>query len=514
MEVPWDEAEDGPMPEWMKPKAWYLPEIGCVKSPDGDYYVPYNKGGACPIDLGMLLNERYRVAAFAGIGGYAMVWLAIDEKYRPGQQSPKYVAIKILRGSASADEALRTSEEASLRRLMEGRKDGAPGSNHIIQLLDAFTFESPNGHHRCLVLEQAGQTFAVFFGSSQFGQMIDIFRQCAAAVAYMHSMGIIHGDLDVSNVVASVPDCSALGEDEYYSRFGDLETDHPKKKVFDDEHQSIGDIRLIDFGESFTGAKRGVNTHRYNTPPEIIKDEEATYKADIWSLGCMLWHLWFGSPLMHNHMGPMGMDDEEEANIQRAFLDLLALTRAERKEILANDVEDLYGHGSANEPDLDALLELILDCTQLNPEDRPTANEIVSSRIWEEKVLPAISGTTKNSPDGPTGAAQPSREAESASRQTITEVDVLERSQNEDLGADAAASGTATPHSNSPEAPQSSAEPVCTAPAAVAAANAEDNDKCVSNPQEKKWKLWWPLSIVQDWFRALWNWRSFRNWRS
>lgn len=82
MEVPWDEAEDGPMPEWMKPKAWYLPEIGCVKSPDGDYYVPYNKGGACPIDLGMLLNERYRVAAFAGIGGYAMVWLAIDEKYR------------------------------------------------------------------------------------------------------------------------------------------------------------------------------------------------------------------------------------------------------------------------------------------------------------------------------------------------------------------------------------------------------------------------------------------------
>lgn len=77
----------------------------------------------------------------------------------------------------------------------------------------------------------------------------------------------------------------------------------------------MGDIRLIDFGEcmfffsffffvqsfpkhfslpkadessAFIGAKRGVNTHIYNTPPELIEDEEATCKADIWSLGCIV----------------------------------------------------------------------------------------------------------------------------------------------------------------------------------------------------------------------------------
>lgn len=230
MEVPWDEAADGPMPEWMRPKAWYLPEMESIESPDGDFYLPFNKGGFCPIELDILLNERYRVIAFAGHGSFAMVWVAIDEKHRPEDSSPKYVAIKVSRGLNSAEEAQRSNEEASLRRLMKGRAGDAPGSRHIVQLLDAFDIESPNGIHRCLVLEQAGSPLVALDGVARFSEMINIFRQCAAGVEYMHSMGVVHGDLDVSNIVSSVPDCSGLALDEFYSRFGDPSYDHPKKR--------------------------------------------------------------------------------------------------------------------------------------------------------------------------------------------------------------------------------------------------------------------------------------------
>ncbi|TLD22251.1 hypothetical protein PspLS_08258 [Pyricularia sp. CBS 133598] len=272
------------MLEWMKPKAWYLPEIERIKSPDGDFYLPFNKGGFCPIELDVLLNERYRVIAFAGNDSFAMVWVAIDEKQMSG---------------------------------------GSP---------------------------------------------------------------------------------------------------------FDEEHQSVEDIRLIDFGESFVGAKRGINTHSYNTPPELIEDEEATCKADVWSLGYILWHLWFDC------------------------------SQSERKEKLVAYVDEFYGDGSAKKPAFDALLDLILDCIEPNPDDPPTAHDIVSSRIWEEKMLPAISETSEDSPDDPTGAEQPFEETESAFDQTMPESDVLVPSQNEDLGGDASASRIVTVVSDSPEAPKSSAE--------------------------------------------------------
>ncbi|TLS22085.1 uncharacterized protein PpBr36_09516 [Pyricularia pennisetigena] len=509
MEVPWDEEADGPMPEWMRPKAWYLPEMGSIESPDGDFYLPFNKGGFCPIELDVLLHERYRVIAFAGNGSFAMVWVAVDEKHRPGDSSPKYVAIKVSRGVDSAEEAQHSNEEASLRRLMQGRADDAPGSRHIIRLLDAFNVESPNGIHRCLVLEQAGSALSALDGVAQFNDMINIFRQCATAVEYMHSMGVVHGDLDVSNIVASVPDCSGLALDDFYSRFGDPSYDHPKKRFFDEEHQSVGDIRLIDFGESFMGAKRGVNTHSHNTPPEIIEDEEATCKSDIWSLGCILWHLWFGCHLMGNYVGIVDPDKNDQYGHQRSFLNC---TRSERKENLVAYVDDLYGDDSAKKPAFDALLELILNCTEPSPDDRPTAQEIVSSRIWEEKVLSVTSQTSEDSTDEHTGAEEPFKGAELASRQTMAETDPRERSQNEGTNGDTAALGPAITHSNSPEAPKISSKPVGDAPTAVADVtnvqeNAQENDGSSTNSQ-KKWRLWWPLSIVQDWFWALWNWRT------
>ncbi|KAI6519049.1 hypothetical protein MCOR10_006829 [Pyricularia oryzae] len=461
MEVPWDEAADGPMPEWMRPKAWYLPEMESIESPDGDFYLPFNKGGFCPIELDILLNERYRVIAFAGHGSFAMVWVAIDEKHRPEDSSPKYVAIKVSRGLNSAEEAQRSNEEASLRRLMKGRAGDAPGSRHIVQLLDAFDIESPNGIHRCLVLEQAGSPLVALDGVARFSEMIKIFRQCAAAVEYMHSMGVVHG--------------------------AGLEI-HP----------------TITLRKAFIGAKRGVNTHIYNTPPELIEDEEATCKADIWSLGCILWHLWFGCHLMENYVVVVDHKDDAYGH-QRSFLDC---TRSERKENLVAYVDGLYGDSSAKKPAFDALLELILDCTEPNPDDRPTAHEIVSSKIWEEKVLPTIGDTSKDSPDETTGAAQPSEAAASASDQAMPESEVLVASQNGDFGGDAVASEIVTAVSGSSETHKSNAEPVSNAHAAVAATSEEASDRSLSNPQEKMWKLWWPFSIVQDWFRALWNWRK------
>lgn len=57
-------------------------------------------------------------------------------------------------------------------------------------------------------------------------------------------------------------------------------------------------------------------------------------------------------------------------------------------------------------PDKSCCQELSIDCTQLDPGDRPTAHAFVSSKNWEDQVLPAISHIGEDSQDEPIEADQ------------------------------------------------------------------------------------------------------------
>ena len=96
------------------------------------------------------------------------------------------VAIKFLISDRDKEEG----EGSILRRLNDGPVE-CPGKDHIVKLLDQFEVSGPNGHHQCLVTEALGTWLSP--GLLSPGESWEVAKQLVEAVAYMHSMDIVHG---------------------------------------------------------------------------------------------------------------------------------------------------------------------------------------------------------------------------------------------------------------------------------------------------------------------------------
>ena len=90
-----------------------------------------------------------------------------------------------------------SQEVRILERLSQGQASH-PGKKHIIQLLDQFEHEGPNGTHPCLILEPLGSSVlseADLYSSNRLPGKIawEASRQTIQALAYIHANGIRHG---------------------------------------------------------------------------------------------------------------------------------------------------------------------------------------------------------------------------------------------------------------------------------------------------------------------------------
>ncbi|KAF2105293.1 kinase-like domain-containing protein [Lophiotrema nucula] len=377
---------------------YYNPGIPGVLLIAEDRVIKFGKNYFCPIVLGQLVHNRYRVLSLLGWGGYAMVWLAVDQCSSP---SPKYVALKIFRGAEKSNDEYSSNEERQLRKLILERDRGGIGRRNIIELFDAFEVESSNGVHRCLVLEPAGCSFAdlVTFEEFGFDDVVYIFRQCVEAVEYLHSRGISHGDLDLANLVLALPDFSGLTEADVISKL----LPDPKGCIipikmkdgtplppgvpesicspcpFYEPKLDLDDlqVKLIDFGEAFTGTKPDVHTHSRNRPPELIEQGVASSSSDIWALGCIFWHLLTGYPLMsYFEQG----SSKERYQGQRKFL---SMTRQERRGQLTSFLARKFGQSAVDDEEYTgAILDVLLNTLEPTPSDRPTAGDLLSYSIF------------------------------------------------------------------------------------------------------------------------------------
>lgn len=145
----------------------------------------YKRGGLHPLVIGDCLhNERYRIAHKLGSGSFATVWLARDT------QQDRYVSLKVLASTA----ALESKELDILRKIASGTVEH-PGRQLIIFLLDDFIITGPNGRHRCLVTEVAGQRLSckpdAVMGS--LDQARNVGREIAQALGFLHTIQISHG---------------------------------------------------------------------------------------------------------------------------------------------------------------------------------------------------------------------------------------------------------------------------------------------------------------------------------
>ncbi|EJD51403.1 kinase-like protein [Auricularia subglabra TFB-10046 SS5] len=262
----------------------------------------YRPGGYHPVIPGDKLHDgRYTILSKLGYGGYSTVWMARSVPLQ------RLVALKIVIADESA-----ASGEGEIRSLLRGH----PG---VQQLFDTFSLCGPNGTHRCFVSEPGGYSVDISKDARPWLFPLAVARAIAAqmvhATAFVHSHGIVHGDLHLNNWLLRIPfDLDALTDAQYLARYASatrpvqrldgqpLSACIPPRvayargigKTCSELRLADAGVLLADFGAAWCPAETDV--YHLCTPPAYLPPEAALETlgpmgpgADIWTLAVSLY---------------------------------------------------------------------------------------------------------------------------------------------------------------------------------------------------------------------------------
>ncbi|EEQ35638.1 putative non-specific serine/threonine protein kinase [Microsporum canis] len=284
-----------------------------------DYYVP---GGYHPVTIGdEFCSGRYIIAHKLGFGRSATTWLAEDRR------QSRLVALKIL----TAESAERTHEIQVLSQLARAKSE-LSGRNTPQKVLDSFTFCGPNGTHLCLVTEAARISIheakdAAYHRLLHLPAARAIASQLILGLQFIHSQGIVHGDLHLANILLRLPsEMQDMTIKQLYARTGEpvkeqvvredgapLDIGVPSEVIVpawlglgSDEISLVDSaIMIADFGEAYNPrvTKQFIaHTPLLLAPPEsrfagsTEFDEPLSFSGDIWTLGCTIWDIFGSAP--------------------------------------------------------------------------------------------------------------------------------------------------------------------------------------------------------------------------
>ncbi|KAJ6593445.1 kinase-like domain-containing protein [Mycena capillaripes] len=252
-------------------------------------------------------DGRYTVVHKLGRGGYATVWLVKDAL------TGAYASLKILVSSTPPELPTNPSEElAVLLRLHDSDEEG---KEFVMQIIDYFEHEGPNGVHRCIVAEVLGPSLSAdledVYPSECFPSDVAkrLVTQVGFGVKFLHSKGVVHGDLHLGNVLLYSPDFLSWSTQEdvenpphiprYYVRDPNpgpllrLCLNHPNKIY----------IKICDFGESFffdpsVPVQRVAHSPPEYMAPELLLDPKNHFpnpSTDIWALAILSYVIFTGA---------------------------------------------------------------------------------------------------------------------------------------------------------------------------------------------------------------------------
>lgn len=220
--------------------------------------------------IGRTVGGRFRLIQRLGTGGMSSVYLArhilID----------RLMAIKTLRRDLARDAVQRD------RFLREARAVNRINHDNIVEITDFGEAEDGLVY---LVMEYVpGEPLLQYLAQGPFGAMraLDVAEQCASALARAHQMGVIHRDLKPENI---------------------LLVQRSERPDF---------VKLLDFGiakildaPSLTGSQQIFGTPGY-IAPEYIQSTDIDGRADLYSLGCILYEMVTGAlPFDYEYPGDL-----------------------------------------------------------------------------------------------------------------------------------------------------------------------------------------------------------------
>ncbi|HEX2689021.1 MAG TPA: serine/threonine-protein kinase [Kofleriaceae bacterium] len=262
--------------------------------------------------IGDVLAGKYRVDKILGIGGMGMVvaatHLELDQR----------VALKfMLPGSHE-------SPETSARFLREARAAGRLNSEHVCRVMDVGRFDDGVPY---IVMEYLkGEDLAAILrrrGPLRVSEAVDYILQGIEGIAEAHAHGIIHRDLKPEN-------------------------------LFRHKRNDGGSIiKVLDFGISkiamaAAATKTGdiMGSPAYMAPEQMDSSAKVDHRADVWSLGVVLYQLVAGKPPFHGDTLPllcMHVVNDEPESMSAVREDLPDGFEAVVMRCLRKEPEDRYG---------------------------------------------------------------------------------------------------------------------------------------------------------------------------
>ena len=215
-----------------------------------------------PPGVGRVLAGRYRLVAHIARGGMAEVWEGYDEVLsRP-------VAVKVLQAHLAADGIFL---ERFRREAVTAARLAHPG---IVATFDTGLDQGTAFIVMELVRGRNLRQWLDEFGRLEPWQSVAVARQVADALSYAHQAGLVHRDIKPANIL--------LVEDEW----GALR------------------VKVTDFGIAKAGMEAGADLTRtgmvLGTPkylsPEQIRGTDPDPRADLYSLGVVLFEMLVGTP--------------------------------------------------------------------------------------------------------------------------------------------------------------------------------------------------------------------------
>ena len=278
--------------------------------------------------IGMELGNSV-VQRLLGQGTMGAIYLA--------SQADRQVAIKVFLPASPLTEA---DNEVFLQRLEELIARGALLDHpHILTILN-------HGRQEQLVYQVmpyiTGENLEALFARVQtlpFVQIQHYLEQLAAALDYAHARGILHGDVKASNILLT----------------------------------PAGDLLLSDFGlasltieKNFASTRRAVPGMLNSIAPEYVLGQTADQRADLYSLGAVLYQLVTGTPpFQGNSLGEVAMRHVKSAPLSPLSLraDLPQAAEQVMLRALAKRPADRYSHAR----DLASAFRLAIEATLPTP---------------------------------------------------------------------------------------------------------------------------------------------------
>ncbi len=212
---------------------------------------------AAPIRVGDVLADKYEVTRILGTGGMGVVVAAHH------RELDKLVALKFMHEELSAN------AQAVDRFLREARAAARLQSEHVGQVVDVGRL--PGGVPYIVMEYLEGKDLGELVeqhGPLPVPDVVEYVLQVCEAMAEAHAQGIIHRDLKPQNLF--------------------LTTRQDGRRL----------VKVLDFGISKALARKGptstsqtMGSPSYMAPEQIVSARSVDARADIWSLGVILYQL-------------------------------------------------------------------------------------------------------------------------------------------------------------------------------------------------------------------------------